>query len=473
MKKHLKKTFLVVTALAIVFSAVEFTPVVQEMEAKLALSSITQTFASNEYQARMSETPPSALQLKENESLAVVAKFENLGETPWYKDFSQNSSVSLVASRHYNRQSVFYDKNTWKNPGTILMQETKVEQGETAIFSFNLNAPYQSETYREYFQLTANDGSYLGPEFYIDVQVGESNGEVLGAAAESTSASEYQSYLDRQDLANYDAEFVAQASFPSVEQGEVADFYFKFKNTGKVTWFNEGENAIYLTASNPDGRESKFTNNSWENSHQIAMAEEEVAPGETATFTFELDTNGVDENVYREYFALEVSKVGMIDETYGTYLNIKVGNSEYSFADLEGAVASTFAGREKEIWVNLQDQMAYMVEDGEIIFEMRTSTGRPGMATPQGDFPIMRKTERHWSHTYKLWMPYAMQFTKQGHYLHALPVWPNGYEEGRDHLGWAISHGCVRLEHPDKLFYWAEVGTLIKIRQTFEELQNG
>jgi lipoprotein-anchoring transpeptidase ErfK/SrfK len=49
--------------------------------------------------------------------------------------------------------------------------------------------------------------------------------------------------------------------------------------------------------------------------------------------------------------------------------------------------------------------------------------------------------------------------------LHELPIWPNGYREGQDHLGIPVSHGCIRLGvGPAQFLYnWAEVGTPVII----------
>ena len=85
--------------------------------------------------------------------------------------------------------------------------------------------------------------------------------------------------------------------------------------------------------------------------------------------------------------------------------------------------------------------------------------------TPRGHFQIYNKHPKAWS-SYGLWMPYWMAITATGKYgIHELPVWPNGYREGEDHLGTPVSHGCVRLgTNSAKLMYeWTEVGTPIFI----------
>jgi len=93
------------------------------------------------------------------------------------------------------------------------------------------------------------------------------------------------------------------------------------------------------------------------------------------------------------------------------------------------------------------------------------STGKPGMRTPTGTFAVQSKNKRAWSKSAGLWMPWWMQFTKQGNGIHELPEWPGGAKEGASHLGHPVSHGCVRLGvGPAKSLYdWAPVGTTITI----------
>lgn len=118
---------------------------------------------------------------------------------------------------------------------------------------------------------------------------------------------------------------------------------------------------------------------------------------------------------------------------------------------------------EKKIEVNLAKQkLSYFLGDVRLgIFPV--SSGLYG-STPKGNFTISNKSLKAWS-PYGLWMPYWLGITGKQFGIHELPVWPNGYREGQDHLGKPASHGCIRLGiGPAKeLYNWAEVGTLVKI----------
>jgi hypothetical protein len=92
------------------------------------------------------------------------------------------------------------------------------------------------------------------------------------------------------------------------------------------------------------------------------------------------------------------------------------------------------------------------------------SAGKFSTPTPTGNYKIINKHPKAWS-PYGLWMPYWMGLGTGRFGFHELPVWPNGYREGEDHLGTAVSHGCIRLGvGPAKYLYeWAEIGTPVSI----------
>lgn len=126
---------------------------------------------------------------------------------------------------------------------------------------------------------------------------------------------------------------------------------------------------------------------------------------------------------------------------------------------------SKFA-RGRYLDVSVSRQVMTLFEDGRETNQFLVSTGRYGMPTPLGTFSVKRKEVKHWSSSYRLWMPYSLNFTGP-YYVHELPVWPNGYHEPPTHLGQRVSHGCVRLGvGPAEYVYgWAEVGTLIYVHK--------
>lgn len=122
---------------------------------------------------------------------------------------------------------------------------------------------------------------------------------------------------------------------------------------------------------------------------------------------------------------------------------------------------------EKSIHIDLSEQKLEQRLDGVAIASFKISSGKASTPTPVGTFKVLNKSPKAWSKMAGLWMPYWMAFTGKGHGIHELPEWPNGYKEGLNHLGIAVSHGCVRLGiGPAKAMYdWAPIGTPVIIER--------
>ena len=113
----------------------------------------------------------------------------------------------------------------------------------------------------------------------------------------------------------------------------------------------------------------------------------------------------------------------------------------------------------QEIVIDLSLQKAYALQDGDIVFQGRISSGKKGRETPNGEYAIMQKKRTHRSN---LWpkpnggakMPYMMRLTNTGIAMHL------GYVPNR-----AASHGCIRLENgfAQKMFKWIKVGTRVYV----------
>lgn len=113
--------------------------------------------------------------------------------------------------------------------------------------------------------------------------------------------------------------------------------------------------------------------------------------------------------------------------------------------------------------------------------------------TPRGRFTILYRRINHKSNLYPKPdggqpMPFAIMFSWEGYGLHAwgiskhLKQWFEelvGEEIDLEKYsfsglpGWPASHGCVRLfiEDAQKLFEWAEIGTVVLIIDSFDDLE--
>ncbi len=118
----------------------------------------------------------------------------------------------------------------------------------------------------------------------------------------------------------------------------------------------------------------------------------------------------------------------------------------------------------KRIDISIYLQKLFYFMGGVLIYETPVSSGVYN-TTPKGKMKIENKNIKAWSH-YGLWMPYWMAIRPDGRYgIHELPIWPSGYREGEDHLGTAVSHGCVRLgtEMAEKIYNLTDIGTEVNI----------
>jgi hypothetical protein len=88
--------------------------------------------------------------------------------------------------------------------------------------------------------------------------------------------------------ATYSAEFVAQCCYMTLEQGDTAQQYFDFKNTGDQTWFRDGAVPIRLGTGNPDGHDSPFyTPGDWISpARPTGLDVASVDPGGVGRFTW-------------------------------------------------------------------------------------------------------------------------------------------------------------------------------------------
>lgn len=109
-----------------------------------------------------------------------------------------------------------------------------------------------------------------------------------------------------------------------------------------------------------------------------------------------------------------------------------------------------------EIVVDLSEQTATLYQDGTVINESATSTGRRGHPTPKGEFTIVEKNRHHRSTLYNAEMPFQMRLNEWSISFHA------GYVPGGARRA---SHGCIRLPREKAAEFFAVVprGTKVTI----------
>ena len=119
----------------------------------------------------------------------------------------------------------------------------------------------------------------------------------------------------------------------------------------------------------------------------------------------------------------------------------------------------------KYIDVDISSQTLTIFRDGRRVNAYSVSTGSSRYPTPLGVFQVNSKTTNAYSAKYNLYMPYWMAFIGSTYGIHELPEYANGYKEGREYLGQAVSHGCIRLGvgPAARVYSWAPIGTPVVV----------
>jgi hypothetical protein len=121
-------------------------------------------------------------------------------------------------------------------------------------------------------------------------------------------------------------------------------------------------------------------------------------------------------------------------------------------------LASSAVKLAQSIQVNLQYQQLTYLVSGQPWKTFIVSSGKASMPTPTGTFHVLNKSWKAWSKDYGLWMPYWLGLDHGEFGIHELPIWPNGYREGANHLGIPVSHGCIRLGIGPAQYLYDRVG---------------
>jgi len=228
--------------------------------------------------------------LSPGQSTTLAVEFQNIGRSTWYNTGS--TPVNLGTSYPRDRFSGFVGPSGWISGNRIRMQDSQVVPGGTGTFRFEVTAPASLGTFKEYFQPVVDNFSWLedqGVYFVITVELPK-------------------------------GEWAGQSEYPTLSPGQSATYSFVFRNTGRTAWKNSGSYPVNLGTSRPQDRNSGFSGGSgWLSTNRIKMDQAEVAPGQLATFTFQISvpsnffsSNG--HGVFREYVQLVQDGVSWLND---------------------------------------------------------------------------------------------------------------------------------------------------------------
>lgn len=245
----------------------------------------------------------------------LVIKLKNTGKTTWAPGI-----VNLGTARERDRVIAFLRESGngspsgWVAPNRVKLKESSVSPGSVGSFSFWVQAPagMASGSYREYFEPVA-DGVTWFPDLgiYWDVKVLTLEESFKASPVEWSSS---------------DGAF----TYPKITRGgNGTNMIIKLKNTGKSTW---RKGTVNLGSARERDRIPGFVRESgtgsasgWVSPNRVTMQEQEVAPGQTGTFSFWLRALAdKPPGVYREYFAPVADGITWFSEDLGIYWDITV-----------------------------------------------------------------------------------------------------------------------------------------------------
>jgi len=237
---------------------------------------------------------PAAIKASDVFYTRIVVK--NTGINDWVNDSS--TPVRLAPSSPSGRLSKFCHPD-WLSCGRIVrMNESIVKTGQNGVFEYWNRAPAKIGVYNEKFTLLEEGVSWMDSyemSLYYEITHGIYKWSITSQKA----------YTDPTKT--------TPVGFSSLAPGQRVYIEVRAKNTGGTTW-RSGVNAPNLGTNAPHDRESKFCDTSWLNcSRPSAMDEQEVAPGEFATYGFWYNAP-YEQGSYIEHFKLVVEGRSWLNE---------------------------------------------------------------------------------------------------------------------------------------------------------------
>ena len=214
------------------------------------------------------------------ETKQVVVTMKNIGTTTWA--VSGVNYVSVYTIQPSYRISLFANKN-WLNKNQPAKLTTLTKTGQQAAFTLSLTAPNKSGEYSEWFQLAAENKTWIkGTGFFIKIEVVESDKNFSTKPAAIPTSSTFDSNQNHR----------AQTLLPSptdlqLKGGETTRLILSFKNIGTTRWEeysleqNEGKNFRSEDTYIPN-----FSDTSWISAKKIVSGNSIVENGEILQIEF-------------------------------------------------------------------------------------------------------------------------------------------------------------------------------------------
>ena len=127
--------------------------------------------------------------------------------------------------------------------------------------------------------------------------------------------------------------------------------------------------------------------------------------------------------------------------------------------------------RDRRIVVDISEQHLYAYDGDRLAYDFVASTGIKSSPTITGTFQVLSKEEEAYASSWDLLMPHFVAVYESApdfmNGIHGLPTLSSGRILWEGYLGRPVSYGCIvlGLEEAATIYEWAELGTLVEIRQ--------
>ncbi len=260
------------------------------------------------------------VELDPGETREFEIELENIGKKSW------NDDTFIVVNRNPEFDGVisFPDK---EGVALAKLEEKSVKSGDKGTFKFEIKGGKKGQTVFMKIAPVINGTKKISDYIVVPVSVHQSE---------------------------FTYKFVSK-NFPdeAIQPGAKFDGWVKIKNTGNATWNRTGESSVVLAADHVQGRDSEFVRPA--GSLLARMEEDEVEPGETAKFIFEMQAPKTP-GYYKEYFTPVVDWDLWMQDT-GMYFDVLVSNGQSYSAELLSASTPRILkkNRENKLWANIQN----------------------------------------------------------------------------------------------------------------------
>lgn len=235
------------------------------------------------FEALQVSAPKQGFTMEPGSTQEVLLTFKNIGEKTWVNSGSSYISVYTYDPKY--RVSDFKADNWIDYTQASVMKESRVPVGGVGSIYLTLHAPKTEGTYKETFQLAAEDTAWVpGGLFTLSIVVKDSDAQVSSVEGSlgDGEASPESDGLSAMIL-------LRSQKFVTAKAGEVISYKVGIKNTGTVTWSSREVVTTNYAIASVDTKHS-----SWVSSTElVSNTTGTVKPGglDFLTFSFKAPTS--------------------------------------------------------------------------------------------------------------------------------------------------------------------------------------